>query len=180
MDRYKVIWTRLQTEIFRFLCIHAGEKFNLRETARKLKVSPTAVGNALPGLEEDGIIRVEKSKTMNLFTIEFNRDNQRAIDLKRVENLRMIYVSGLVVFLEDTFPGCAIILFGSYSRGEDIVKSDVDIAIVGSKGKKVDLERYEKVLGRVVTINSYKSWDINNNLRNNILNGIVLGGSVDL
>ena len=82
--------------------------------------------------------------------------------------------------MENIFPGCVIILFGSYSRGEDVAESDIDIAIVGSKGKEDNLRKYEKILERVINLNFYKAWDMDNNLRNNILNGIVLGGGVEI
>lgn len=180
MDMYKVKWTRLQTEIFRFLCVKTGIKFNAREIAKELKVSPTAISNALPEVEKESLVRVERLKNMNLLLIEFNRENQKAIDLKRVENLRMIYQSGIVEFLEDSFPGCAIILFGSYSRGEDIFSSDIDIGIIGTKGKEIDLSKFCRILEREVIINFYVSWDIDKNLRNNILNGIVLNGGISL
>ena len=188
MDMYKINWTRLQAKIFRFLCIKAGQGFNLRGVARLLKVSPTAVSNAIQGLEKDGLIKVEKSKTMNLTSIEFNRDNQRAIELKRTENLKLIYESGLAEFLEDKFTGCAIILFGSYSRGEDVWtnekeghKSDIDIAIVGTRGKEIGLTNFDKLLERTISINFYKSWgEIHKHLKNNILNGVILSGGVDL
>ncbi|MBU0761315.1 MAG: nucleotidyltransferase domain-containing protein [Nanoarchaeota archaeon] len=181
MDTYKTKWTRLQCGIFRFLCIRAGMKFNGRGIAKELKVSPTAVANALPELEKEGLIRVEKSKTMNLFSIEFNRDNRNAIDLKRVENLKQIYESGLISFLEEKFAGGTIILFGSYSLGWDVSKSDIDIAIIGRKDKTIDLGRYEKLLDRKITINFYPSFkDIHKHLRNNILNGILLSGGIEL
>ena len=156
MNTYKFKWTRLQTEIFRFLAVSAGKRFNLRGIARALKVSPTAVSNSLSELEKDELIKVEKSKTMNLFLIEFNRDSQRAISLKRVENLRTIYESGLSDFLEDGLPGTTIILFGSYSRGDDIFSSDVDIAVIGAKEKELDLEKkFNKVIKNFVA-NVYK------------------------
>jgi len=156
-------------------------KFNGRGIAKELKVSPTAVANALPELEKEGLIRVEKSKTMNLFSIEFNRDNRNAIDLKRVENLKQIYESGLISFLEEKFAGGTIILFGSYSLGWDVSKSDIDIAIIGRKDKTIDLGRYEKLLDRKITINFYPSFkDIHKHLRNNILNGILLSGGIEL
>lgn len=156
-------------------------KFNGRGIAKELKVSPTAVANALPELEKEGLIRVEKSKTMNLFSIEFNRDSRNAIDLKRVENLKQIYESGLISFLEEKFAGGTIILFGSYSLGWDVSKSDIDIAIIGRKDKTIDLGRYEKLLGRKIIINFYPSFkDIHKHLRNNILNGILLSGGIEL
>ncbi len=66
MDTYKIKWTRLQIEIFRFLCIKPSKKFSLRGIAGELGVSPTAVANAMPVLEKEGAVVVEKSKVMNL------------------------------------------------------------------------------------------------------------------
>lgn len=188
MDMYKLKWTRLQGEVFRFVCIRAGQTLNLRGIARLLKVSPTAVSNALTELEKEGLIKVKKSKTINLLSIEFNRDNHKAIQLKRVENIKMIYESGLSDFLYNKFPGCAVILFGSYSRGEDAWfgekderNSDIDIAIIGTKGKEADLAKYDTLLERCISINFYKSWsDIHKHLKDNILNGILLSGGIEL
>jgi predicted nucleotidyltransferase len=187
MDIYQLKWTRLQSELFRVLCIKAGQNFNLRELAKLLKVSPTAVSKSLPLLEKEGFIQVKKSETMKLFSISFNRDNPKAIELKRVENLKLIYEVGLPNFLFEEFAGSAILLFGSYSRGEDVVfkekdshKSDIDIAIISRKKKDINLEKFEKLLDREITLNFYDSWNIDKHLRNNILNGIVLSGSVEL
>jgi predicted nucleotidyltransferase len=186
MDMYKVKWTRLQTEIFRFFCIKAGQKLNLRETARALNVSPTAVSNSLGLLEKEELIKIKKSSPFNLFSIEFNRDNPKSIELKRVENLRLIYESELYDFLFNEFPGCTIILFGSYSKGEDILiteenSSDIDIAIIGIKEKKIDLKNFDKLLERKININYYESWPkIHKHLKNNIASGILLKGGIEL
>lgn len=161
---------------------------NLRGIARPLKVSATAVSNALKELEKEEVIKVKKSRTINLLSIEFNRDNYKAVQLKRVENLKMVYESGLADFLYNEFPGCTIIVFGSYSLGEDVWfgekderSSDIDIAIIGTKGKEVDLAKYGKLLERIISINFYKSWeDIHKHLKENILKGIILSGGVEL
>ena len=185
---YNIKWTRLQSEIFRFLCIKAGQILNLREIARSLKRSPTAVSNALKGLEKEQLVKVNKSKSINLLSIEFNRDNQKAIDLKRVENLKLVYESELAKFLVYNFPGTTIILFGSYSRVDVILlnepngrRSDIDIAIIGVKGKELDLTKFEKLLERKIIINFYTDFKkIHKHLKDSILNGILLSGSVDL
>ena len=174
--------------IFKLLCMKAGQTLNLRGIARYLRVSPTAVSNAMKDLEKEKIIKVEKSEIIKLLSIEFNRDNHAAVQIKRVENLRMIYESGLANILYNEFPGCAIILFGSYSLGEDVWfgekderSSDIDIAIIGTKGKEIDLAKYNKLLERSISINFYKSWsDIHRNLKTNILRGITLSGGIDL
>ncbi len=188
MDTYKLKWTHLQSEIFRLLCVKAGQNLNLRSIARLLNVSPTAVSNSIKNLEKYGLIVIEKSETVNQLSIKFNRDNPKAIDLKRVENLKAIYESGLVDHLSETFPGCTIILFGSYSFGEDVWinteqghKSDIDIAVIGTKDREIDLIKFEKLLERSIIINCYTSFkNIHENLRNNILSGILLNGRVEL
>lgn len=178
---YKLKFTKLQNEIFRLLCIKAGTSMNKREIAGMLRVSPTAVSKALKGLEKEDLAEADKTGRANLYSVSLNRDNPKAVALKRVENLKMIAESGLSEFLEDAFPGCTVILFGSYSLGEDTEGSDIDVAVIGSKEKDTDLERFEKMLERKIILHYYKSLEkVGTNLRNNILNGITLQGSVEL
>jgi len=71
-------------------------------------------------------------------------------------------------------------LFGSYSRGEDIENSDIDIAIIGRK-KQIDLTEFEKILNRkinIITFNNFK--EIHKNLKENLFNGITLTGGIEL
>ncbi len=179
MEMYKLNCTVLEQEIFLLLCLKAGERLSQREIAKILKVSPTAVGNSLEKLKQENLIKLEKTKTINF--ISFNRDEKKAIELKRIENIKNIYKSGLSDFLEDTFPGGTIIIFGSYSRGEDTKNSDIDIAIIERKDKLFKIEHFEKTMNRRININFYETWkDIHKNLKNNILNGIILHGGVEL
>lgn len=53
--------------------------------------------------------------------------------------------------------GTTVILFGSYSRGDDTINSDIDIAIIGAKERTIKLTKYEKILERKIVINSYDS-----------------------
>ena len=176
---FKLKWTRLQSEIFSLLCLRAGEKLSQRDISKILKVSPTAVAKSLKKLENHNLIKIEKVKIINF--VSFNRDEPKAIELKRAENLKNIYLSNLLDYLEEELAGGTIILFGSYSRGEDTNTSDMDIAVIGRKDKLLKLKEYEKYLNREININFYNSWkEIHNNLRDNILNGIILQGSVEL
>jgi len=179
VDIYKLKWTQLQLKIFSLLCLKAGEKLSQREIAKILNVSPTAVANSLEELKKSNLVKIEKTKTINF--VSFNRDEEKAVELKRVENLKNIYLSQLLNYLEIELAGATIILFGSYSRGDDTLSSDIDIAIIGRKDKLLNLEKYEKILNRQININFYDSWkDIHKYLKNNILNGILLLGSIEL
>jgi len=181
MDTYKQKFTILQLDIFRLLCIKAGEKINQRQIAKILNVSPTAIAKSLLKLEHGGLIKINKHPEMNLTLIEFNRDNQKAINLKRAENLKIIYESNLTEFLIDHHPGCTIILFGSYAKGEDTIKSDLDLAVIGSKIKKLDFKNFEKKLEKEIRINYYKTFnEIHKHLKENLCNGIILSGGIEL
>ena len=179
MDIYKLKFTNLEQEIFSLMCIRAGERLSQREIAKLLNVSPTAIAKPVKRLQEKNLAKIEKTKTINF--VSFNRDEQRAIELKRAENLKNAYVSGLSDYLEEQLAGSTVILFGSYSRGEDTNASDIDIAVIGRKDKMLELEEYEKILNRKINMNFYNSWqEIHKHLRNNILNGILLHGGVEL
>ena len=181
MDTYKLKFTALQLEIFRLLCVKSGERLSQREIAKLLKVSPTAIANSIPALEKSSLALKEKQKNMNLILITLNRDSKRAVQLKRTQNLSSIYGSGLSEFLEEELPGATIILFGSYSRGDDTTKSDIDIAVIGRKEKEMRLDNFEKALERKIIINFYPSLkEVHKELRENLCNGIILSGGIEL
>src|SRR3989338_3212607 len=134
---YKLKLTNLQQKILRLLFIKVGISLNQRGIARVLEVTPPAVMKALPGLEKEGFIKLYQDKESKRWSIELNRDSPKVMQLKRIDNLKQIYESGLADFLEKEYAGGTIILFGSYSRGEDIASSDIDIAVIGRKEKLV-------------------------------------------
>lgn len=179
LDKLKL--TILQQEILRVLFIESGHPLNQRNIAKILNVSQPAVMKSLPGLEKMEFARISKDKESKRWSIELNRDNPRAMQLKRSDNLKQVYESGLADFLENEFAGGTVILFGSYSMGEDTINSDIDIAVIGRKEKEINISEYEKSLGRKIFINFYSSLGgIHKDLRENILNGIILSGSVEL
>ena len=178
---HKLKLTLLQQEILRFLFMNAGETFNARGLAVPLEVSQPAISKALPLLGKREFISVSKDRKSKRLSIELNRENPLIIGMKRADNIRQLYESGLAEFLRENFPSCAVIVFGSFAKGEDTHKSDIDIAIVGTKSKNLDLSGFEKKFMKEIRINFYKSFkEINNELKSNILGGILLSGWIEL
>lgn len=178
---YKSRFTLLQQDILSFLFDNAGKSFNARNLAKSLEVSQTAISKALPGLVKEELVKVEKDKISGRLSIELNRDNRRVINIKRVSNLKEIYESGLLEFLYEKFPSATIVLFGSFSFGEDTIDSDMDIAIIGAKEMSVNLKNFSKRLHKEIFLHFYESLiGVNKNLKENILNGIVLKGGIEL
>jgi predicted nucleotidyltransferase len=54
----------------------------------------------------------------------------------------------LTDFLAEAYPGSSVVLYGSSARGEDGPESDLDLLIVGRRVEKMDLTRFESMLGR--------------------------------
>jgi predicted nucleotidyltransferase len=182
VNKYKPELTNLQQGILKFLFSRPESSFNMIRLSQFLEVSQPAIKKAMPLLEKNNFIKLSRDKESKRYSITLNRDNSEIIYLKRANNLERIYLSKLHSFLYDLFPGTTIILFGSYSRGEDSESSDIDIAIVGMSEKDINLSKFQKEMDRNISLHFYNSFkDIKDeNLKNNILNGIVLSGSVKI
>ncbi|MEK6914898.1 MAG: nucleotidyltransferase domain-containing protein [Nanoarchaeota archaeon] len=178
---YELKLTNLQQRIMRILFVNAGKSLNALNIAKEIGVSQPAISKALPFLVKKDFIKLEKDKNSGRLSIQANRENHKIMQLKRADNLKLIYESGLADFLEKEFAGGTIILFGSYSRGEDVFNSDIDVAVIRRKDKKINLENFENVLKRNIHLNFYDSFkNVHKNLKENLFNGIVLYGGIEL
>ena len=181
MDIYQERFTNLQNSILGLLCLKSGKKFNQRELSQMLKVSPTAIAKSLPLLVEYELIKIEKIGKINLKQIYFDRDSVKADRFKKWKNLQFFYDCGVLDYLEEKCPGCTIILFGSFARGEDTFNSDIDIAIIGCARKKMDLSKFELKILHEINVNFYNSLSkIDKGLKENILQGITVFGGIEL
>lgn len=181
VNTYKLKFTTLQLEIMRLLFIRADASMNAREISLSLDVSAPAISKALPQLEKSRLIIISKDKRSKRLSIKLNRQTHEVIWLKRSDNLKQIYESGLMQYLDENLAGATIILFGSYSSGEDTMRSDIDLAVIGIKYKALELEKFEKILERKIVVNDYEAIkSIDKHLLNNILSGIILKGGIEL
>ena len=98
-------------------------------------------------------------------------------------NLMMVYESGILQEIHRRIPNPkAVILFGSYRKGDDTEKSDIDIAVevVGDQEIKIELLGILPAFGYrkdvQVNLHTFSRNRIDINLFSNIANGIVLEG----
>ena len=152
------------------------ESFRLREIARLTKISPPSVINYLKEFEKEGLIRKQIKREIPFYTSI--RDNSNFILYKKISIIFELNNSGLIDYLLDKLSPEAIILYGSYSKGESIENSDVDLFILG-KDKNIELANFEKKLNKRIHILFKESIkEIPNELKNNILNGVILKGYI--
>ena len=176
MDWNKLKFTKLDNEIMEFLFRNPTTSFMGKEIANKVKVSQTAVAKSINRLSKIGLVTREKRI---LLSIKLNRDDKDLFNLKRIYNLKNIYSSRLLEKLSKDLPGSTIILFGSYSTGEDTEESDIDLAIIGYKERKIDLAKFESKLQRKIQIHYFDDLKkLDKNLRESIIDGITLKGAI--
>ncbi|MFH1072195.1 MAG: nucleotidyltransferase domain-containing protein [Nanoarchaeota archaeon] len=151
-------------------------EFHLRELSRKLRLSMPTIISMTDKLARENLIIKKKGKVIT--SMFADRENPYFIRKKRVNNLERMYDSGIVEYLTQEYnQPRAIIIFGSYSRGEDIEKSDIDVAVLTDKKISVDLDKFSHFFGKTINIHEIDAEKISKEFKANLSNGIVLEGS---
>ncbi len=170
-----IVFTTKQDKVLRFFLQYPSTEVHLRELSRRTNVSHPWVCKTVKGLLKGRIVLSRKAH--GLLLVKADRESARFIALKRCLNIYSLTECGLVDYLVESYGRpAAIVLFGSYSRGEDTEQSDIDIAVI--TGKKIDLDysRFEKPLQRHIKAVELKGGEIEDEFRNTLANGIVLYG----
>ena len=151
-------------------------EFHARELSRKTGLSIFSVLEAIKKLSKEGLISVHKKGNMKIVKAS---NSMKFIRIKRIRNLEKLYESGIVDYLNEQYNNPeAIILFGSYSRGDDVENSDIDIGIISKEHKKEALEKFEKKLLRKISLHETDFKKISKEFHNNLINGIILEGAI--
>ncbi|MEK6758033.1 MAG: nucleotidyltransferase domain-containing protein [Nanoarchaeota archaeon] len=161
-----------------------NKKIGLNELVKELKISKSTASRTVDNLIQKGIITREiigKS-----WILELNRDNPK-IKLGKISyNLALIYDSGIIDEINKKYGPISIILFGSYRKGDDTEKSDIDLAVEISGDKSLKIEKFTELKhfgyrkNVSVNLHIFSRRNINDNLFSNIANGIILDGFLEV
>lgn len=153
--------------------IEPSLKISVRELSRRAKISIAWASKTVSEFQKTGILRAEKTGAAKL--VFAGEENFRI--MKRQFNLSSLYDSGLADFLAKELRPEAIVVFGSYEKGEDEKKSDIDIAVINGRQKSLDVSKFQKSLSRKINLHMLKHADSgDSHFRNSIANGNVLYG----
>ncbi len=155
-------------------------KMRVREIERKLKIPLPSTIRYCKELKNEEIL--EKEKIGNVDFYISNKGNEKYLLKKKFYNLEQLYSVGLVEYIKRKLSNPGIIVFGSYSKGEDIESSDIDLYLETPSLKKINLEKFENILKRKIQLFRYRNLKKikNENLTNNIINGFVLNGFIEV
>ena len=172
---------RVAEVLFKF----PDKEFSLSDLAKEAGVAKSNIGKMLKDLEKNEM--VDKVELAKIWRIKAKQSSWRFRTAKIVYNLNVIYQSGLVEYLTEYFKNPqSIIVFGSFRNGEDVSNSDIDIAIETSDKKFhetfkiLELKEFEKLLRRQIQIHGFDRKSVDRNVFNNIANGIVLSGFLEV
>ncbi len=166
--------TSVQT-IFNHFCDYPTEEVHLRELSRRVRLTMPAIVRGVKILEKEGLVTVRRTKAWTM--VKANRE-EKFRRLKRVHNLERVYASGLVDEIKQAYRWPhAIILFGSYSRGEDTEQSDIDIAIIAGTPGTIT-KKYKEALRREVSLHHITMSRASPEFQTELANGVVLEGAL--
>lgn len=175
-----------------FLMRYPHDSFTLSELAKQANLSKSTINRLIEALQKEGLIVV--GHLANLLRIQYNNQNLGALGAKIGYNIIKTYQSNIIDYIMQKWGAPkAIILFGSFRKGEDVPGSDVDIAIEIPEEKELQVYRldmfndesarllrnYEKKIERKFQIILFNRKKIDSNLFTNIANGIVLYGLLE-
>ena len=157
----------------------------LSDLASNLNISKTKAREiVLELVNQDFLIKEDLGK---LWRISCNKGHIYNYTIKTSYNLWSIYMTNIVYEIKKDIPNArAIILFGSYRKGDDDENSDIDIAVEVLGNEKPKIEEFGIIsqLGyrKNIKINLYifSRNKIDLNLFNNIANGIILDGFLEV
>lgn len=118
-------------KIINLLADYPNQSFFTKEIAKKLKISMGGAHNSLKELTKEKIIYMEQKGNMKFFQINFHNS--------LVKQLRASFaVETLSKIISKTEKDSKeIILFGSASRGEQSIESDLDLFVLTNNSQRI-------------------------------------------
>ena len=160
----------------------------LNDLSSDLKISKTTAKRVINDLVQEGFLN--KKIYGNTWRITCNQNHVYNLTTKISFNLAMVYSAYYGGLRDHIFKivgnAKSVTLFGSYRKGDDNEKSDVDIAveITGDEEVKIiDLGAIPKLGFRdnvKITLHIFSRNKVDLNLFSNIANGIVLEGFLEV
>jgi predicted nucleotidyltransferase len=152
----RLLTSKSRVKILELLLLNPAGEFHLREISRRTRVSPPYVRRELANLSALGLVLKRSQGNLTLFRL--NKDSPIAEELKRI----FLKTESLGRFIRDNLKELGNIRFalvyGSFAKGEESERSDVDLLIVGDVDERRMLgvvEHVEECLGREV---NYVAW----------------------
>ena len=180
-DKGKILFFRESVFKVAELIFNSPNKtFHIRMLEKETGFSTTAIIDSVGELKKYEIIKIQETDLTT--NIKANFDSEAYRFYKLLFNLyrlkRYKFIDNLIEVFNNPE---AIVLFGSFAKGEDIEESDIDILVISSHKNQEDfsdmLGKFEEELNRKINILILDSLaKSSNEFKNAVANGIILHG----
>ena len=170
----------IKIKIAEYFFTYPSAKLRVREIERLLTIPLPSVIRYCRELSKENILTIITVGKINFYTAD--RASELFLLEKKLFNIRQLYRSGLIAHIKRELSNPPIVVFGSYSKGEDTETSDIDLSIETPSKKRINLEKFEYLLKRKIQLFTYAHIKkiSNHHLINNIINGITLNNYVEV
>ena len=168
-------------KVLEIFFISPNKENYLMDISRSVGLAHTSVKDNLSKLVKMGLINeaILKKGERKFPVYKADVGSSQFKRHKIIYNLTALFESGLVDFLVKKLAPNTILVFGSYRRGEDSEDSDIDL-FVEAVEEKINLSSFEKNLRRRIQLHFKENFTkYPKELKNNIINGIVLHGFLE-
>ncbi|MEK6974687.1 MAG: nucleotidyltransferase domain-containing protein [Nanoarchaeota archaeon] len=164
---------------------YPAKEFSLNDLCASIKISKTTANKVVLELVKEGFLNIQTIG--KLWRITCNQRHYYNTTRKIPYHLNLVYESEIVERISNIIHNYkAIILFGSYRKGDDDEKSDIDMAVEIIKDDALKIVRLGNIprLGYrenvPINLHIFSKDMIDLNLFANIANGIVLYGFLEV
>ena len=177
--------TEAYFKIMHWFFAYPNIEMSLNDISQELKISKTTANRVVMQLLDEGFLK--KEVLGRIWRISCNLEHAYNLTRKISHNLSIVYESGILDEIHKLIPNSrAIVLFGSYRKGDDTEESDIHIAVEVLDNEAVRIIElgilpqlgYRKNV--MVNLNIYSRNKIDLNMFSNIANGIVLEGFLEV
>ncbi|MBU2638635.1 MAG: nucleotidyltransferase domain-containing protein [Nanoarchaeota archaeon] len=156
------------------------KQWHFNEIVKEAKLTRAVANKWLKKYVKEGLIKRRKDKGKFPYFV-CGMDNPNYISRKKLMAIEQIYRSGLAGNLISLKNAKAVVLFGSFARGDWHKNSDIDIFIYG-KSRGFEKSRYELKLKRPIELHLFETKKeikaVKTGLLKNLLNGYALKGQM--
>ena len=129
-DKNKILFFRESVfEVSKLIFDYPNKTFHIRMLEKETGFSTTAVVDSINELKKYGIVQMEETPLTTNVKADLESEAYRfyklIFNLYRIK--RYLFIDGLVEKLNNPE---SIVLFGSFSKGEDAEQSDIDILVI--------------------------------------------------
>lgn len=171
-------------KVMKWFFAYPAKEVSLNDLTRLVGISKTTANRIVTQLAREGFLKIQRLG--KVWRISCDQRHQFNSTRKVSYNLELVYNAQIIRSILSGIPNArSIILFGSYRKGDDTEKSDIDVAVEILNDDEVRIVTpgiiprlgYRKNIK--VNLLIFSRNNVDRNLFANIVNGIVLYGFLE-